>query len=187
VLGLVVGLAGCGKSDGLVGTWKGRDFNGDAITMTFTKDTLSANDENGESETLSYRIKDNSLVMWKDDEENSFTFTYKINGDKLTLASGQDEDDEGSIELIRVVSKSGSGAKALVGTWEGAGGITWSFTGNKFTQEMMGVKQTVSYKIKGNSISTKYQGAEVEMEFEIDEDILTVSVMGYDLEFERVK
>jgi hypothetical protein len=52
---------------------------------------------------------------------------------------------------------------------------------------MMGVKQTVPYKVKGNSISTEYQGAEVEMEFEIDGDTLTVDMMGMmSLEFERV-
>jgi hypothetical protein len=33
--GLVIGLAGCGKSGGLVGTWKGKDFSGDAITTEY--------------------------------------------------------------------------------------------------------------------------------------------------------
>jgi hypothetical protein len=81
----------------------------------------------------------------------------------------------------------GSGTKALVGTWEGAYGLTWSFTGNKFTQSMGGVKQTVPYKIKGNSISTKYQDFEVEWDFEIDGDTLTIEVMGFPIEFKRVK
>jgi hypothetical protein len=80
----------------------------------------------------------------------------------------------------------GTGAKALVGTWEGDFG-TWTFTGNKFTQEMMGIKLTYPYKVKGNSISTKYQGAEVEIDFEIDGDTLTVEMMGFSLEFERVE
>jgi hypothetical protein len=80
-----------------------------------------------------------------------------------------------------------TGAKALVGTWEGDYGITWSFTENKFTQSMMGVKQTVPYKIKGNSISTEYQGVETEIEFEIDGDTLTVDIMGMiSLKFKRV-
>ena len=80
-----------------------------------------------------------------------------------------------------------SGSKALAGTWKGPGGITWSFTGNKLTQDMWGVKQTFPYKVKGNSISTEYQGVETELEFEIDGDTLTVSIMGFDMEFERVK
>jgi hypothetical protein len=87
-----------------------------------------------------------------------------------------------------------TGAKALVGTWEapggtweGLGGITWSFTGNKFTQDMMGVKLTVPYKIKGNSIYTEYQGVETEMDFEIDGDTLRIEVMGFGMEFKKVK
>jgi sugar lactone lactonase YvrE len=85
------------------------------------------------------------------------------------------------------VTAAAGGAKALVGTWEGDYGITWSFTGNKFTQSMMGVKQTVPYKVKGNSISTEYQGAETEIEFEIDGDTLTVDIMGMvSLKFKRV-
>jgi hypothetical protein len=77
------------------------------------------------------------------------------------------------------------GAKALIGTWEGFG--TWSFTRNQFTQEMMGIRQTYPYKVKGNSISYKYQGTEVEIDFEIDGDTLTVEMMGVPMEFERVK
>jgi hypothetical protein len=81
-----------------------------------------------------------------------------------------------------------TGARALAGTWEEVDtGIIWSFTGNKFTQEMMGIKQTVPYKVKGNSISTEYEGAEIEIDFEIDGDTLTVDIMGYELEFERIK
>jgi hypothetical protein len=80
-----------------------------------------------------------------------------------------------------------TGAKALVGTWEGPRGITWSFTGNKFTQDMMGAKLTVPYKIKGNSISTEYQGVETEMGFEIDGDTLRIEVMGFGMEFKKVK
>jgi hypothetical protein len=81
-----------------------------------------------------------------------------------------------------------TGARALIGTWEAAhGGITWSFTENKFTQTMFGsIKQTVPYKVKGNSIFTEYAGAEVEIEFEIDGDTLTVDIMGMSLEFKRV-
>jgi hypothetical protein len=180
-VGLAVGLVGCGKSDGLVGTWKGKDFDGDAITMTFTKDTISFNGETG-----FYKIKDNVLIVWEDDEEDSQPFcTYKINGDKLSLASPQD--DEGSMELTRIVSKSGSGSKALIGTWEGDYGLEWTFTKDKFTQKIMGVSTTVPYKVKGTAIATEYEGASVELEFEIDEDILTVSIMGFDMEFERVK
>jgi hypothetical protein len=74
-----------------------------------------------------------------------------------------------------------------VGTWEGDHGLTWIFTRNKFTQNMGGIKQTVPYKVKGNAIATEYQGTEVEMEFEMDGDTLTIDIMGMmSLEFERV-
>lgn len=94
------------------------------------------------------------------------------------------------IALLASCSASGgsAGAKALAGTWENElSGLTWSFTRNEMTQDMMGVKMTVPYKIKGNSISTEYQGAEVEIAFEVNGDTLTVELMGYELEFERVK
>jgi hypothetical protein len=52
---------------------------------------------------------------------------------------------------------------------------------------MMGVKQTVPYKVKGNSIITEYQGVEVEMDFKINGDALTVKFMGIPIEFKRVK
>jgi hypothetical protein len=85
-------------------------------------------------------------------------------------------------------NKGATGSKVLIGTWEGSDGSTWSFTGNKLTESIRrGVKKTVPYKVKGNSIFTEDQGVEIEMEFEIDEDILTVSIMGFDMEFERVK
>jgi hypothetical protein len=180
-VGLAVGLVGCGKSDSLVGTWKGKEFNGDAFTMTFTKDTVSFY-----GETLFYKIKDNVLVIWEDDEEDSDSITYKINGDKLSLASPQDDEVSMavSMELTRIVSKSGNGSKALIGTWEGIEGITLTFTGNKFTQSHEGIKTTVPYKTNGNSISTEYGGAEVERDFEIDGDTLTIA--GFDMEFKRV-
>jgi hypothetical protein len=92
------------------------------------------------------------------------------------------------VVAVGCVNKGATGSKALVGTWEGPYGFTWTFTGNKFTQSMGGLKQTVPYKVKGTSISTEYQGAEVEMEFEIDGDTLIVDIMGMmELEFERVK
>jgi hypothetical protein len=75
----------------------------------------------------------------------------------------------------------------LIGTWDGYGLTTWSFTKNQLTQEAMGIKLTYPYKVKGNIISTEYQGAEVEIDFEIDGDTLTVEMMGFPLEFERVE
>jgi hypothetical protein len=55
-----------------------------------------------------------------------------------------------SIELEAAEPKAASatGTKALVGTREGPGGITWSFTGNKFTQSMMGIKSNFSIQNK---------------------------------------
>jgi hypothetical protein len=94
------------------------------------------------------------------------------------------------LALARCDGGGGTGTNALVGTWEGDAGfmsVTWSFTGNRFTQSMMGVKQTVLYKVKGNSIITEYQGVEIEMDFKINGDALTVKFMGIPIEFKRVK
>jgi hypothetical protein len=108
-------------------------------------------------------------------KHNNFVFGMLV----LALAFG--------LVLAGCMNKGAAGARGLAGTWEGPMGITWTFTGNKFTQEMYGIKTTVPYKIKGNSISTEYQGVEVEMEFKIDGDTLSIEVMGFPMEYERVK
>jgi hypothetical protein len=97
---LAAGLVGCHKSDGLVGTWRGESSDGDVIAMTFTKDTISAINDDGETETINYKIKDDVLVMWQDDEEDSQLSLYKINGNKLSLINPEEEDE--FIELERV-------------------------------------------------------------------------------------
>jgi hypothetical protein len=174
----MVMLAACGAAGAkaLIGTWEG-DYG---LTWSFTGNKFTWKRE-GEKDTGLYKVKGNSIFfMIGEEEEDAYEMEFEIDGDTLILKE---------IETYkRIASTTGAtGAKALIGTWEGDYGITWSFTGNKFTQDMMGVKQTVPYKVKGNAISTKYEGSEVEMEFEIDGDTLTVEVMGFDMEFERVK
>ncbi|MDR2516118.1 MAG: hypothetical protein LBC88_01905 [Spirochaetaceae bacterium] len=52
----------------------------------------------------------------------------------------------------------------------------------------MGVKITIPYTIKGNAIAMVYEGAEVEFEYKIDGNTLTVNFMGLmDVEFTRVE
>jgi hypothetical protein len=84
-----------------------------------------------------------------------------------------------------------SGNGGLSGTWESANSyvdMTWTFTGNKLVQEVMGAKVTIPYKIKGNAIAMVYEGAEVEFEYAIDGDTLIVDMMGMmEVEFTRVK
>jgi hypothetical protein len=83
------------------------------------------------------------------------------------------------------------GNGGLSGTWESTSSyvdMTWTFTGNKLVQETMGVKVTTPYKIKGNAIAMVYEGTEVEFEYVIDGDILTINMMGMmEVEFTRVK
>lgn len=126
---------------------------------------------------------DNDII--KIDEEEYVVKTGIIKGDEISITRELRVGEYETINFkkIPVVSD----AKALVGTWEGGYGLTWSFTRNRFTQDMGGIKQTFPYKIKGNSISTQYQGAEVELEYEIVGDILVVDLMGFRMEFERVK
>jgi uncharacterized lipoprotein YehR (DUF1307 family) len=125
---------------------------------------------------------------------SDFLEFYDNNGKKAGVYTITFTDSDGQWSYqkkaasLRQSAPKASGAKALAGTWEVIGGLlTWTFTGNKFTQNMMGIKVTVPYKVKGNSIFTEYQGAEVEMDFEIDGDTLTVEVMGFELEFEKVE
>jgi hypothetical protein len=98
----------------------------------------------------------------------------------------------GALALGLILVGCGGEDKALIGKWESDDiDMYWIFTKNKFTQETMGVKITVPYKIKNNTIVTKYEGASVEWEYEIWDfetvgDALTVYVMGYEMEFTRV-
>jgi sugar lactone lactonase YvrE len=84
----------------------------------------------------------------------------------------------------------GPGGKGgLIGTWESDDlyiTMTWTFTGNKLTQEVMGVKITSPYTIKGNAIAMEYEGVEVEFEYKIEGNTLTIDMYGDGVEFERV-
>ena len=100
------------------------------------------------------------------------------------------------IAVIAIISMafigcSGNSGNKLVGTWEGDYGMDMTFTSNKVTYEIMGVKYTVPYKIKGDAIVMKYMGGEGEFEFEIekddDEEYLTIDFGMMEMEFIRVK
>jgi len=95
------------------------------------------------------------------------------------------------IVVIMSFTFNGCGGKGgLSGKWESDDlfvHMTWTFTGNKLTQEVMGVKVTIPYKIKKNAIAMVYEGAEVEFEYKIEGNTLTVDMMGMPVEFERVK
>ena len=96
-----------------------------------------------------------------------------------------------AIILLVFSGCSGNSGKGLVGTWEGDFGLTWTFTGNKVTYEIMGLKYTVPYKIKDNAIIMDYMGVEAEFEYEIesedDDEYLIIYLMGMEMEFIRVK
>jgi sugar lactone lactonase YvrE len=82
-----------------------------------------------------------------------------------------------------------SGKGGLAGTWESDDlsiTMTWTFTGNKLTQEVMGETIITPYTIKGNAIAMEYEGVEVEFEYKIDGNTLTVDMYGNGVEFERV-
>jgi hypothetical protein len=82
-----------------------------------------------------------------------------------------------------------SGNGGLSGTWESDDlffTMTWTFSGNKLTQEVMGIKITSPYKIKGNAIAMEYEGVEVEFGYKIDGNTLTIDMYGDGVEFQRV-
>jgi hypothetical protein len=154
------------------------------------------------SEEIFYALGDNlltsiSLIIGPNESlgdllssNDDFLEFYNNNGKKAGVYTFTDSDGQWSYQKKAAGTKAAgakvTGAKTLAGTWEGDY-VTWSFTGNKFTQEIMGVKTTVPYKVKGNTISTEYLGAEVEIDFEIDGDTLTVELEGYELVFERIE
>jgi hypothetical protein len=83
-----------------------------------------------------------------------------------------------------------SGKGGLSGTWESDDyyvPLTWTFAGNKLTQEAMGETVTIPFRIKRNTIAMVYEGEEVEFDYQIDGDTLTVDMMGMSVEFKRVK
>jgi hypothetical protein len=88
-------------------------------------------------------------------------------------------------------SSKSSGAKALIGTWKEVDfdltQTMWTFTKDQLTQEIMGMRVTYPYKIKGNYICFNYQGADIEVKYELQGDTLKVDYMILDYEFKRVK
>lgn len=90
-----------------------------------------------------------------------------------------------SIAVISCEEKGGFG-----GTWETDDlyvHMTWTFTGDKLIQEVMGTKVTIPYKTKKNAIVMVYEGVEVEFVYKIEGNTLSVDMMGMDVEFKRVK
>ncbi|MCL2128634.1 MAG: hypothetical protein FWH38_10305 [Treponema sp.] len=96
-----------------------------------------------------------------------------------------------SVAFFGCSRSGGNSGKELKGTWEGDYGMTWTFTGNKVTYEIMGMKYTVPYKVKGSAIVMEYMGAEAEFDYEIEsedgDDYLIFNIMGMEMEFIRVK
>ena len=105
-----------------------------------------------------------------------------------------------SLILFAYVGCSGNASGGLSGTWEYNAGyginLKWTFTGNRFTQEMMGVSTTVPYRVRGTSLVFENSGVEVSVDFEIENDTLKVNIgnfpglsmlgFGQGLEFTRV-
>jgi hypothetical protein len=88
------------------------------------------------------------------------------------------------------ISCNGNGKGSLSGTWETEElgfKMTWNFTGNKLTQEMIGIKTTIPYTIKKGAIAMVYEGLEVEYKYKIEGNTLTVLMgLGTSLNFKRV-
>jgi len=85
------------------------------------------------------------------------------------------------------ISCSGSGKGGLSGTWESDDlHMKWTFSGNKLTQEVMGMKVSIPYTIKKNAIVMVYEGAEVAFDYKIDGNTLTINMMLRSVEFKRV-
>ena len=80
----------------------------------------------------------------------------------------------------------GGGDNALIGTWEwDAGSVAgmnlgisfrWTFTRDSFTSEMMGIRQTMPYRVRDNAIIFQEGNTEVEMQYRITGDTLSLDL-----------
>lgn len=84
-------LLACGKSNDLIGTWKGLsdgESRGDQIEATFvfgSNDEVEYSNEFGFSGKGTYKIEDNKVTIKIDLWENEKVYEFKVDGDKLSL------------------------------------------------------------------------------------------------------
>ena len=84
-------IVACGKSNELVGTWKGLsdgESRGDQIEATFVfkdGDEVEYSNEFGFTGTGTYKIEDNKVTINIDLWTNEKVYEFKVDGDKLSL------------------------------------------------------------------------------------------------------
>ena len=97
VLALMVGLillAGCGGESGdvLKGTWKGEDSNTMENTLTFDgKGGIKFTSSFYDKEPGTYTITDDQVEIQIDVWDAIRTYTFVVDGDKLTLTTPEDK------------------------------------------------------------------------------------------------
>lgn len=201
VMMFVMTVVGC-TNRGIDGIWVDKDddsvqytFNNGNFELSMSKEKITVKG--------TYTINRNELItiathIKVEDWENEFDENQPekgiIKGNTLVMTS----ENDGEIQTYTYIRKretstknsGGSGKGGLSGTWEYENSyvdMTWTFSGNKLTQEVMGVKVTMPYTIKGNAIAMVYEGAEVEFDYKIDGDTLTVDMGMIEVEFKKVK
>ena len=80
----------------------------------------------------------------------------------------------------------GDSDNSLIGTWEWDLGpivsavldmrFRLTFTSDSFTYEMMGVRQSISYRLKDNAIIFQEGNTEVEIQYRVNGDTLSIDI-----------
>ena len=79
-------LVGCGKSNKLVGTWEGKTNDGMNTTFTFKKDgKVDYSNEYGFNSNGTYTVKDSEVTIKLESWDQTKTYEFKVDGDKLSL------------------------------------------------------------------------------------------------------
>ena len=97
----IVVVTGCGKTNDLVGTWKGETNDGLKTTFTFTKgNDVKYENEYGIKSEGTYEIEDDivtiNLKSWNEDKK----YKFEIKDKKLTLTA-QDKYSPSYTDMIK--------------------------------------------------------------------------------------
>ena len=90
VFTLMLVITGCGKKEGLVGSWEHETFKG--YVYTFNEDKTCKYDAYGTIMNCTYEVDGDKLSILYTGNTAPFETTYKIEGDTLTIKDSLDSD-----------------------------------------------------------------------------------------------
>lgn len=86
---------GCSKKDPIVAEWEGKSNDGISTTFEFKSDgKLTYKNEFGVEGTGTYEVKEDKVTMKLSNWEKEKVYTFKVDGDKLSLERISEYDPE---------------------------------------------------------------------------------------------